>query len=143
MKALSYSYVKYSPRFSLLLLTIEKIERENFDFVLLSFFLSFLLLSFFLSFFPSFFFLSFFLSSFPSRITQKVYSVYERSAHQTNAILSKIFLFLVRAVCELRATSYVPKRTSRWFSYIRHFVHNYTHNTKTKDHIRAFYLLND
>ena len=33
MKALSYSYVKYSLRVPLLLLTVKKIEVENFDFV--------------------------------------------------------------------------------------------------------------
>ena len=49
------------------------------------------------------FFLSFFLllSSFPRSITQKVYSVYKQSTHQTDALLSEIFLFLVRAVCKL------------------------------------------
>ena len=81
MKTLSYSYVKYSPRVPWLLLTVEKIEHENFDFVLLSFFL---------------------LSSLPSSITQKVYEVYEWSTHQMNALLSEIFLFLVRPACQLR-----------------------------------------
>ena len=41
MKTLIYSYVQYSPRVPLLLLKFEKIIRENFDFVVLSFFLSF------------------------------------------------------------------------------------------------------
>ena len=36
MKTLTYSYVKYSLRVPLLLLTVEKIEHENFDFVLFS-----------------------------------------------------------------------------------------------------------
>ena len=90
----------YSPRVLLLLLTVKKIESENFDFVLL------FLLSFFLS---------FFLSSFPSSITQKLCGVYERSAHQTN-VPSEIFLFFVRAACELRSTSYGPKHASRWLS---------------------------
>ena len=61
MKTLSYSYAKYSLRVSLLLLTVEKIQLEYFDFVL------FFLLSFFLSFSSS---------SFPSRVTQKVYGIY-------------------------------------------------------------------
>ena len=44
MKTLSYSYVKYTTRVPLLVLTVEKIDYENFDFVvvvvvLLSFFL--------------------------------------------------------------------------------------------------------
>ena len=59
----------------------QEIEHESFDFVL---------------------------SSFPSSITQKVYGMYEQSAHQMNTLLSKIFLFLVRAACELRL-SYGPK----------------------------------
>ena len=62
MKALSYSYVKYSPRVPLLLLTVKKIERENFDFVLL---------------------LS---SSFPSSITQKVYDVYLQALYTLYAL---------------------------------------------------------
>ena len=42
----------------------------------------------------------FFLFSVSSSITHKVYSVYQESVHQTNALLSKIFHFLVTAVCE-------------------------------------------
>ena len=90
MKTLSYSKVKYTSRVSLILMTVEKIEHENFDFVLF-------LLSFFLS---------FFLSSFPSRITQKVYGVYERSGHHKTALLPEIILFLVIVACELRLVSY-------------------------------------
>ena len=67
MKTLSYSYVKYSPRVPLLLLTVKKIKRENFNFVVPL---------------PS-------SSSFPSCITQKVYSVYKLSSHQTTALLQK------------------------------------------------------
>ena len=37
MKNLSYSNVKYTPRVPLILLTVEKIECENFNLVLLSF----------------------------------------------------------------------------------------------------------
>ena len=90
MKTLSYSYVNYNPRISLLLLTVEKIERENFDFALL------------LSSSPSSFFVPFFLLSFPSRTTQKVYSIYERSAHRKIALLLEILLFCVGVECELR-----------------------------------------
>ena len=68
---------------------------------------------FFFSFFLSYFFLSFFLS-FPSRIT---HDVYEWFTHQTNALISEIFLFLVRAACELRSMSYGPKHASWWLSY--------------------------
>ena len=59
MKALSYSYVKYSPRVPLLRLTVKKIERESFDFVLLLLLLS---------------------SSFPSRVTRK-YKAYTNEPH--------------------------------------------------------------
>ena len=59
------------------------------------------------------FFFFLLLSSFPSNITQKVYSVYKRSTDQANALLSVIFLLLVRAACELRFTSYGPKCTPR------------------------------
>ena len=93
MQTLGYFYVKYCPRVPLLLLTVEKIKHENFDLVVL---------------------LSF---SFPSRTSQKVYCVYERSARQTNALLSEIFLFLVRAAYELRSMNYGPKHMARWLFY--------------------------
>ena len=63
-------------------------------------------------------FSSFFLSSFPSCITQKVYGTYKRSICQTTALLSEIFLFLVRAACELKSMSYCPKHASQWLSYM-------------------------
>ena len=96
-----------------------------------------------------FFFLSLFLSlflllssSFSSSITQIVYGVHKRFTHQTNALLSEIFPFLVRAAHELRSKSYGPKHASWWFP-VHHFVHNYTHNSKTKGGIRTFYLSSD
>ena len=54
------------------------------------------------------FFLSFLLS-FCSCIAQKLYSIYKWSACQMIALLSEIFLFLVRAACELRLASYFSK----------------------------------
>ena len=98
MKTLSYSYVKYSPRVSLLLLTVEKIERESFDFALL------LLLSFFLSFFSI-------------MHNSKVYSVYEQSAHQTNALLSEIFLFWVRTACKAKIELWLQMHIKVAFLY--------------------------
>ena len=100
MKTLSYSKVKYTPGVSLILRTVEKVEHENFDFLLLLLLLS---------------------SSFLSCITQKVYGIYERSALQTTALLSDIIYFLVRVTCELRSGSYSSKHTSRTL-FIRHFV---------------------
>ena len=72
----------------------------------------------------------------------KVYGIYKRSTHQTTALLQEIFLFLVMAACKLRWTSYGPKHVLRWFPRCL-FVCNYTHNFKTKGHIRMFYLLYD
>ena len=92
MKTLSYFNVKYNPRVPLILLTLRKSNVKIFIF---------------------FFFLSSFLSSFPSHITQKVYSVYKLSAHQTTALLSKFLLFLVRAECKLKSASYGFKHTSQ------------------------------
>ena len=66
----------------------------------------------------------------------------KQSTDQTNALLSEIFLFLVRAACKLRLASYGPKHTSQWFSFMP-FVHNYTYNSKTNGRIKMFYLLND
>ena len=86
--------------------------------------------------------LFFFFLSFPSSITQKVYSIHEQSTHQTNALLSEIFLFLVRAACMLRSTSYGPNMRCNCFS-VHHFVGNYTHNSITQGGIRTFYLSND
>ena len=86
-----------------------------------------------------FFFLSFF---FSIKHNSKVYSVYKRSTHQMNALLSKIFLFLDRAGCELRSTSMVQNTHCGGFS-VCHFVRNYTHNSKTKGGIKTFYLSND
>ena len=58
----------------------------------------------------------------------KLYAIYEQSAHQTTLLLSKTFLFLVRAACELRSS-------------ICNFEHTYRHNSKTKGRtcIRMFY----
>ena len=92
IKIFSYSFVKFSPKVPLLLHIVEKIERENVDFVLLS--------------------------SFPSSITQKVYCVFELSGHQTNALLSEILIFLVTAAYELRSMSNDPKHASLWLSDI-------------------------
>ena len=121
MKSLSYSNVKYTPRVSLILLAIGKLKSENFNLVPLSFPLSFLL-SFFPSFLPSFllcflpsfflflfptfllsfFFLSYFLSFFFTHNT-KMCGINELSTKQTSDVLSEIFLFVVRAACELRS----------------------------------------
>ena len=116
MKTLSYSYVKDTSRVPFVLPTVEKIERENFECVLSS--------------------------SFPSHITQEVYGIYEQSPHQMTAPLSDIFLFLVRAACELRTTSYAPNMHCSSF-HIHHFVCNYMHNLKTEGRIGMFYLPNN
>ena len=104
-KTLSYSNVMYIPRVPLILLTVEKIECEKFDFALVSFFFACFL-------------------SFPSYITQKLYSVYKRSAYQTTALLSEIFLF-----CSL-----FP---------ICPFVHTYMHNSKPTGRVWTFYIYSD
>ena len=54
-------------------------------------------------------FFCFLLSSFCSSLTEKLYSVYERSAHQMIALLSEVILFLARAACKLRSVSYGSK----------------------------------
>ena len=125
MKTLSYSNTKYALRVPLIRITVEKIVHENFDFVRL-------LLS-------SFFFF------FPSCRTQKVYDVYERSVHQTTALIPESILFLVRATCERRSVSYAPNYTSPTLFSIcmHHFVRTYTHNSKTKGRIRTLYVSND
>ena len=82
---LRYSNVKYTPRVPLILLTFEKRECKNFDFAL-----SFIALT----------------------CNSKLYSIYEWFAHHTGALLSRIFLYLVRAACELRLVSYGSKHVS-------------------------------
>ena len=128
MKTLSYSKIKYTPRVPLILITVEKIEHQIFDFIFL--------LSFFLSFF---FFLFFFLS-----LTHKSKSIrrIRKSAHQATALLSEIILFLARASRQLRSPSYGLKRTSRTLS-IRYFGCSYAHNSKTKGRIKTLYLTNN
>ena len=74
MKTLSFCIVKYTPKVPLILLTVEKIEHEKYNLVLL------LLLRLL----------------FSSHITQKVYGVYEGTADQMIALLSDIIFFLVR-----------------------------------------------
>ena len=71
-KTTSYSNVKYSPRAPLILLTVEKIEHENFDFVFL---VSFLVFFFYFK-----------------HISEKLYGVYKQPAHQTTALLSQMLL---------------------------------------------------
>ena len=69
-------------------------------------------------------------SSFPSCITRKLYSVCERSMHTMNALLSKTFLFLFRAACELWLVNYSPKHASQPLP-ICHFVHISSATPKT------------
>ena len=54
----------------------------------------------------------------------------------------QIFLFLVRAACELRSTSYVQKRVGVAFPYAILYVIIHTINSKTKGGIRTFNLSN-
>ena len=112
MKSHSYSNVKYTPRVSSILLTVEKIEHDNLDFVLFSSF-----------FYPC--------------ITQNMYTINEESAHEITLLLSEIFLLLSRAACEseLRLLSYVPTMLCCVFP-ILHFVCTYRHYSRTTDHIR-------
>ena len=76
MKTVSYSNAKETLRVPLILQRVQKSKCESFDLVLL-------------------------LLSFPSSLTQKLYGVYKSSVHQMTALLSEIFLLLVRAACEL------------------------------------------
>ena len=80
---------------------------------------------------------SFFLSSFPSGITQKVYNVYEWSAHQTTPLLSEIIFFLVRPACELRSTSYGAENMSQTFFYMPFWPYLHT-QLITKGHVRRY-----
>ena len=87
MKTLSYSNVKYTLRITLILLTVEKIEHENFDFVLFLF----------------------------PYAQLKNYMAYTNNMH-TKRLLSEIFFVWVRAACKLRWASYGSKHTSRSLS---------------------------
>ena len=61
-----------------------------------------------------------------------------------NALLSEIYLILVRADCELhvRSTRYDQNRHHGGFP-VRYYVRNYRNNSITKGGIRTFYLSND
>ena len=127
---ISYSSVKYSPRGPLLILIVEKIECEHFDFVLCSSSASFSFSS------SSIFFFS---------ITRNSESIQRilRIRNPNECATIRDLPFLVTAVCELRSTSYGPKHSLRWLIPIRNFVINYTNNSKTIGRIRTFYLSND
>ena len=83
-------YIKYTTRDPVILLTVEKSKHRNLDFGLFL--------------------------SFHTCITQKLNIVYEQSANQTTALLSEIFLFMVRAGCELRPASFASKHASQSLS---------------------------
>ena len=93
MKTFSYSNAKHTPRVTLILLTVDKIEGEIFDFVLSVFVF------------------------FPSYIAEKLYGVYKQSPHQMAHLLSEIFLFLVIAACMLRLVSCHSKHMLQSLSY--------------------------
>ena len=73
-----------------------------------------------------FIFLCFFI--FLSCITQEHYGVCEQSAHQTPALQFEIFLFLVRAACELRSITY--KSTSGRATFSPSYTHRSNHAPK-------------
>ena len=106
-------------RVPLLFLTVEKIEHENFDSIVVLLRLLYIFIYFFLSFFISFFHLT-----LPSCLTQKLQGVYscKWSAHQTTAVLSGVCLFLVITACELhtctciRSVRYGSKHSS-WYLF--------------------------
>ena len=107
MKMLSYSNAKYVPRIPILLI-VEKIKHENFDFVIRSFFFLLLL-------------------SFLSCLTQKLHVCHMLMICATNnCYVSELFFFWVNAVYKLRWVSYGSKHASQSL-LIRHFVHAYTH----------------
>ena len=140
MKTLSYSYVKYSLRVPLLLLTVKKIKCENFDFAL---------------FLSSIFFC---LLSFPSCMWAKIDKLQPKMhiavaflyailckrhfTYQTIALLSEILILLVRPVCELLLESYGSKYVLQPLSDTT-FLHTYTHNSITTGCIQTFYISND
>ena len=93
MKILRYSKVKYALSMPWNFLTVEKIRTWKFPFC-------------------SFFFL---FSSFPSRITQKVYNIYERSAHRTNALLLYSIAACVLSLCPFRFWDDQFRRTPVFF----------------------------
>ena len=121
MKSHNYSTVKYTPKVPLILLIVEKIACENFNFVLLlSFFLVLSLMH-----------------------NCKVYDVNELSAHQTTALLSEIIIFFwVGTVCKIQCVSYGSKHASQPLSDMT-LVHTYTRNSKNTGCIWTFYTSND
>ena len=63
------------------------------------------------------------------------------STYQMTALLSKIFIFRVRAKCEIWFASYGSKHVSQSLS-IKPFVNSYIHNLKTKGHIWTLCMFN-
>ena len=89
METFSYSYVKYTPRVACLLLKVEIIELENFDFVFFSFLL--------------------FLLSLVHQAQLKKTTTYTSDPHVIKSLLSQIFLFLVRAASVAKTDELWPK----------------------------------
>ena len=80
---------------------------------------------------PSAWFLhSFFVSFSPLCITQQVYCVYEKYAHQMTVLLPEIIVFLVRVARELRLVSYGLNCTSQTLFYTSFFC-ELTRTTRT------------
>ena len=157
MKALSHSYVKYSPRVPLVLFTVEKIECENFDFVFSLIHNWKSVLRIWTSYTPNdcttirdfpFFGYSF----MPAKIeelwlqthitvaflhvilcvitctTQKLKVTYGHSTYQNTALLSEIFVVWVRAVCEVQLVSYGSIHTPQPLSDTTFCVYMYLHS---------------
>ena len=63
-------------------------------------------------------------------------------SYQTTTLLSEILSFLVRTDASKDQQDMAPNTRRRFFS-ICHVVQTYTHNSKTKGHVRTLYLRND
>ena len=75
-------------------------------------------------------------------ITRKLQVVCGRFTHQTTSLLSQMYIFCVRAGCEIRMAIYASKHASESPSY-KPFVITYTHNLKSTGPIRTFCISND
>ena len=63
-----------------------------------------------------------------------------------DALLSEIFLYLVRAAWELRSTRYGPKHALWWLSYMPFCAYMYMYSQVQLENyrlLRTFYLSND
>ena len=75
-------------------------------------------------------------------VTRKLQVVCGRFTYRTTTLLSEMYIFCVRAGCDIGMAIYASKHASESLSY-KPFVRTYTHDLKSTGPIRTFCISND